>query len=169
MVLEISVFEVRYYHWIGFFIAAILGGIASSFVNNSGMVKMWGWEMDGDTKKFNMGIIADIIIGLTAAFGILGTIIPQTIFQFLSMGAIGGYGGSSILRSLVNKVAVDGATKENNLIKNELEATKTNIGINEAYLESNEKRIEENEAIKDYLAKTNKNILAELYRENIIR
>jgi hypothetical protein len=86
--------------WFGYLFCALIGGLASSFANNSG-----GWlkfHSKGDTVV--LGPISDVAIGWAAALGILWAMNPQTLFQLLGMATIAGYGGSSVLRSLVNSL-----------------------------------------------------------------
>jgi len=58
---------------------------------------------------------------MAAAVGVLWTMTPQTIFQLLGMGAVSGYGGSSILQALVNKLIADVSEKEKEKITKEKE------------------------------------------------
>ena len=162
---SITLFITAWYHWPAFFLAAIIGGMASSFVNNGGKFKIWGRE-NKDEKNYNMGIMADIIIGVAASIAILSTITPQTYFQFLGMGAIGGYGGSTILRALVNNVEANA-----NLNKaNDFEAKANDFEFKAKKIAENESKsnvnfdtykigydivAKKNENIREYLQETN--------------
>ena len=106
--------------WIAYFVCAALGGLASSFINNKGVWVRWRWE-DQQKTRYILGPITDITAGMAAAVGVLWTMTPQTIFQLLGMGAVSGYGGSSILQALVNKLIADVSEKEKEKITKEKE------------------------------------------------
>jgi len=119
MMESINVIDPTLMIWSAFFICAILGGLASSFFNNNKIAIMWGWE-DGDKKtRYRVGFLADITVGIVAAIAVLWTMTPQTIFQFLGIGAIAGYGGSSILQALVNKLAAESSERDKDKIEKE--------------------------------------------------
>ncbi|MBU3966262.1 MAG: hypothetical protein KKG76_02635 [Euryarchaeota archaeon] len=171
---SISLFETTWYHWITFFSAAIIGGMASSFVNNSGRFKMWGLE-NKDKKYYNMGIMADIIIGVAASLAILSTMMPQTYYQFLGIGAIGGYGGSTILRALVNKVEANANLEKAQ--KFEVEAVNSEKFKNDArsvssdfetYKFGYDKVYENIEKIRLFLEEKNIKILEELNSKRLL-
>lgn len=112
--------------WMIFLGCAILGGLASSFVNNNKTALMWGW-VDGNRKSgYRMGILADIIVGLAAAIGILWTMTPQTTLQLFGMGAVAGFGGSSVLAALLNRLAAETSEKEKEQVSSKLEKIRKN-------------------------------------------
>ncbi len=163
---SITLVEIEWYHWIAYIIVAILGGAAGSFVNNKGLLKMWKWE-EQDNKNLNLGIIADIIIGVVAAIGILWMMTPQTRFQFLGIGAIGGYGGSSILRALVNRLEADVNMEKAQNYKGKAE---TSDIVGNSYIEISSKDYKRLENIKTYLSETNNHkILEDLLNKDLLK
>jgi hypothetical protein len=162
---SIMVVDMAWYHWIAFFLSAIIGGAASSFVNNSGMAKMWGWEKQ-DKENYKLGIIADIIIGIAASIGLLWTMTPQTVYQLLGISAVGGYGGSSVLRALVNKMEGQVAQTKADDAKEE---SKSNVGLYNNINDLNEKSKDQLTKIKNYLIENNKKeIYKDLYDKKLI-
>jgi hypothetical protein len=124
--------------WIYYLLAAALGALASSLVVKKGNL-IWPHgkkvpeepESSGNTnnppksqniiyeKAEAMGFTGDIIVGLAAAIAILWTMTPQSLFQLIGIGAVAGYGGSTILQSLVNKIKAD--TSDTEMEKNRLQ------------------------------------------------
>ncbi len=163
---SIAVVETDLYRWIAFVVVAIIGGFASSLINNRGMVKMYRWEKL-DKKNFDLGFIGDIIIGLAAAAGILWMLTPQTYFQFLGIGAIGGYGGSSILRGLLNKLEADA-----NLNKTSEEVLSTSSKADKRIEEIKDQldsKTQELEKAKTLISDNYPKIFNELYEKRIFR
>lgn len=175
---QITVVDSVWYYWALFLLAAITGSIASSLTNNNGKAIMCGWEggnskeENGNPSKYCLGIIADILIGIAAALGILWTLTPQTVFQLIGIGTIAGYGGSSILRALTNKLDAhlsqqkayefEKEAKEN---KDEVEKNKS---LEEATYRNFQKEKENITAIKDYLLKNHEDVLKELYNNKLV-
>lgn len=120
--IQINTVDMDVWVWIAYLGCAILGGAASSFINNKGVWVRWRWE-DNDTKeRFILGPITDITAGIAAAMGVLWTMTPQTSFQLLGVGTVAGYGGSSILQALVNRLIADVSEKEREKIAKEKDA-----------------------------------------------
>lgn len=179
---QITVVDTLWYYWVFFLLAAIIGSIASSVTNNNGNAIICGWESgnpkeeEGNPRKYNLGIIADIIIGIAAALGVLWTLTPQTLFQLIGIGTVAGYGGSSVLRALVNKLDAQLAKEEAKrkdieaqLYKKEAEdkAETSQILVEYSYLEQD--KINKNITnIKDFLSKNHTEVLKELYENNLI-
>lgn len=117
----IQIVQMDITRWILYLVAALIGGLASSLVNNKGAIKRMGWD-DPDPQKrkqLEMGLIADLASGVAAALGILWMMTPQTFFQLIGIGAVAGYGGSAILQALVNRLAADVSKTEKEKVENE--------------------------------------------------
>lgn len=185
MVQQIIVVDFAWYYWALFLLAAIIGSTASSLTNNSGKATMCGWEggkpneENGNPGKYCLGIIADILIGIAAALGILWTLIPQTTLQLIGIGTVAGYGGSSILRALTNKLDAQLSQQKANEFEKKAKENKDEAIENKNDADSNKKLSEktvgqflENRQkisdIKEYLLKNHKEVLNELYKENIV-
>lgn len=113
---KISVVAMTTNLWVFYMLAAVIGGLANSLVSNAG-----GWLKVYSTKEaVILGPLSDVIIGIGAGMGILWALAPQTTFQLIGIGAIAGFGGSSILRSLVNRIEVG---------RREEEATKASAAL----------------------------------------
>lgn len=117
----INVVAMNWPVWLAFLGCAVLGGLASSFVNNNKTALMWGWTDGSKKSKYRMGILADIIVGVAAAIGILWTMTPQTLLQLLGMGAVAGFGGSSVLQALLNRLAAETSEMEKEQVSTKLE------------------------------------------------
>lgn len=126
--------------WAAYLAVALLGGLASSMVNNKGTIIRIGWG-DQDKTHIRMGPITDIVAGWAAALGILWAMSPQTLFQLIGMGAIAGYGGSAVLQALLNRLLADVSEKE----KDKLELEKNATDIERKKLESERAEIVEKE------------------------
>lgn len=114
-----------------------------------------------------MGIIADIIIGVVAAIGILWMMTPQTRFQFLGISAIGGYGGSSILRALVNRFEADANIEKAQNYKSQAD---TSDITTKTYYNTTKEADERLDAIYNYLIETNnKKILKDMLSKKILK
>jgi hypothetical protein len=172
---QITVVDTVWYYWVFFLLAAIIGSMASSLTNNNGSAIICGWE-SGNPRKYCLGIIADIIIGIAAAIGVLWTLTPQTLFQLIGIGTVAGYGGSSVLRALVNKLDAQSSKEEAKrkdieaqLHQKEAEdkAETSQILVEYSYLEQD--KINKNITnIKDFLSKNHTEVLKELYENNLI-
>lgn len=175
---QITVVDSVWYYWILFIFAAVIGSTASSLINNSGKVIMCGWEggnprgNGGNPGKYCMGIISDIIIGIAAALSILWTLTPQNFLQLIGLGAVAGYGGSSVLRALANKLEAQFAQQEADKSRKEAERNKDEAEINKSLNEVSYSSLDEVDkniaAIKNYLLENNKQVLEELYNKNLI-
>jgi hypothetical protein len=189
---QITVVDTLWYYWVFFLLAAIIGSIASSVTNNNGNAIICGWESgnpkeeEGNPRKYNLGIIADIIIGIAAALGVLWTLTPQTLFQLIGIGTVAGYGGSSVLRALVNKldaqssqeqakkkdVEVQLYQKEADESRNEANKNKDRSETNKILIEysySEQDKVDKNITdIKSFLSEYHKDVLKELYKNNLI-
>ena len=175
---QITVVDSVWYYWVLFVIAAITGGTASSLINNSGKVLMCGWQggnpsgEEGNPGKYCMGIISDIIIGIAAALAILWTLTPQNPLQLIGLGAVAGYGGSSVLRAMVNKLEGEHAQQEADKSRKEAEKNKDEAEINKSLDEAANLMfdgVDDNiTAIKNYLLKNNKQVLIDLYNNKLI-
>lgn len=175
---QIALVDSIWYYWIFFIFAAIIGSIASSLINHNGNIKMCGWKggnrngEEGNPGEYCMGIMSDIIIGNAAALSILSTLTPQNFFQLIGLGAVAGYGGSSVLRALVNKVDAQFARQEANKSREDAEKNANEIDTHKSLVEESHlsfnKKDEDLTAIKNYLLENNKKILEELYSKNLI-
>ena len=175
---QITVVDSLWYYWVLFLLAAIIGSTASSLTNNSGNFIMCGrdnensGEPQGSSRKFYMGTLADIIIGLAAALAILWTLTPQTFLQLIGIGTVAGYGGSSVLRALVNKIDAQISQQEAQESKKEANDNKdkaeSNNTLTKFEVDSDTNKKESINAIKDYLLNNNKEVLAELYKNKIL-
>lgn len=134
--------------WGIYFLAAIIGAVANSLVTNKGSL-IWphreylpdelpGVEDKNKSRKQgspvyekarDMGFTGDILVGLAAATAILWTMTPQTFFQLIGIGAVAGYGGSTILQSLLNKVNADISETEKGKLEGEIELEKLKIEL----------------------------------------
>lgn len=176
---QINVVEYIWYYWVFFIIATIIGSIASSLINNNGKALMCGWEngistgVNGEPGKYCLGIIADIIIGFAAALGILYTLTPQTALQLIGIGTLAGYGGSSTLRALTNKLEAQVSQQKANGLERQANENKDAAEkYNLMYSLSDTKFMSEEQsiiAIKDYLLVNYEDVLRELYEKNIVR
>lgn len=182
---QITVVDTVWYYWVFFLLAAIIGSMASSLTNNNGSAIICGWE-SGNPRKYCLGIIADIIIGIAAAIGVLWTLTPQTLFQLIGIGTVAGYGGSSVLRALVNKldaqssqeqakkkdVEVQLYQKEADESRNEADKNKDRAETNKILIEysySEQDKVDKNITdIKNFLGEYHKDVLKELYNNNLI-
>lgn len=116
---SINVVTVDLKVWVAFIGCAILGGLASSLINNNKIALMPGWDDIDKKTKYRMGFLSDVTLGMAAAIGILWTMTPQTLFQLLGIGVVAGYGGSSILQALVNRLATETVAAERDKIEKE--------------------------------------------------
>ena len=117
----IQVVQMDTTRWILYLVAALIGGLASSLINNKGAIERMGWD-DPDPQKrkqLKLGLIADLAAGIAASLGILWMMTPQTFFQLIGIGAVAGYGGSAILQALVNRLAADVSRTEKEKAENE--------------------------------------------------
>lgn len=103
-----TVVSMLWYHWIFYILIATLGAMASSLVVNKGKFIMPQLPKSESNDKVQiMGFTGDIIVGIAAAFAVWWATTPQTLFQVIGIAAVAGYGGSTILQSLVNKLKAD--------------------------------------------------------------
>jgi hypothetical protein len=132
--------------WGYYILAAILGALASSLVINKGNFILPHMKYVPDDvvnpkrqkrlyeRAKDMGFTGDIIVGVAAAAAVLWSMTPQTFFQLIGIGAVAGYGGSTILQSLVNKVAADISETEKKTIA--LEKDQQDVAETQAKLNS---------------------------------
>lgn len=125
--------------WIAYILCAIIGGLASNLVNSKGMLTRPHWA-DKDKKAYSVGPVTDIIAGIAAAMGILWLMTPQTEFQLLGIGTIGGYGGSAILQALLNRLVADTAETE----KGKIEVEKGVIEREKKVIEGEKEEVKKN-------------------------
>ncbi len=105
----LQIVQMNSLNWVLFLLAALIGGFASSLINNKGAIERMGWDNPDPLKRkqLKIGLIADLASGLAAALAILWTMTPQTFFQLIGIGAVAGYGGSAVLQALVNRLTAD--------------------------------------------------------------
>lgn len=127
----IAVVDMRWWLWAAYILCATLGGLASSLISKKGKLDGPGWH-DKNQGVYNLGHLSDIIAGIAAAMALLWIMTPQTLFQLLGIGTIGGYGGSSILQALLTRLVADTSEAE----KEKLEAESA---LSQKQTEENEK------------------------------
>ena len=127
-----TVVTMFWYHWVFYVIIAAVGALASSLVVNKGkfvipqlrnvLKKDEGNTQTLTQKTQDMGFTGDVIVGVAAALAVWWAITPQTLFQVIGIAAVAGYGGSTILQSLVNKLnaATSGEKQETSNLVNSL-------------------------------------------------
>lgn len=133
--------------WGAYLLCAIIGGLASSCINNEGEL-MTPHKKGDDNRTYLLGALSDVIVGFAAAIGILWAINPQTTFQLLGMGAISGYGGSSILRGLLNRIVAQEFKEEvDSEVKRKNEIISKGIELSGKYVDEADKLKEKLETI----------------------
>jgi hypothetical protein len=57
-------------------------------------------------KHWNLGFIADILLGIGAGVAVVYFIAPETMLKQISLSIISGFGGDSLLGSITTKLAI---------------------------------------------------------------
>lgn len=155
MDVSINMIQMDSARWVWYFAAALLGGLASSLINNKGTIVRVGWT-DAEKTRYRVGIITDVVAGFAAAMGILWMMTPQTDFQLIGIGAVSGYGGSAILQAMLNRLMADVSEKE----KDQLKTEKTALEHDNNRLESDideiiekEKELDKNKVLMNIMEK----------------
>lgn len=109
---SVPILQIDWQLWIQYLGCAVLGGLAQSLINQKGALVLPQRGEENGRKAIVLGPISDMVVGIVAAIGIFWVVNPQTYAHLLAVGAIAGYGGGAILRSLANRILLDAAAKE---------------------------------------------------------
>jgi len=128
---SLQIVQMHLIDWVWFVVVALIGGFASSLINNKRSIDRMGWDNPDPLKRkhLNIGLIADLVSGLAAALAILWMMTPQTFFQLIGIGTVAGYGGSAVLQALVNRLTIDVSNAEKATLTNE--KTQLNTQLNQ--------------------------------------
>lgn len=169
--INVNIINMGWETWLSYIAVVILGAFASSLVLNKGSLVWPRWKSSPDITSIqeekaaeqvtsqsmdkpkikmpriqlgDIGFLGDVIVGLAAGMAVLWTLNPQTLFQLIGYGAIAGYGGSTILQTLVTKITATSSQKESEKLSASNEAqAKAYQKIQEKQAELTNTRVEE--------------------------
>lgn len=91
-----------FYYFICF---GALGGLIRHFHKNNGKIELPKWDLNDNTKTFNLGFLNDILLGTSSAlcFPLFYKNIPTNFQEMAALGFVSGFLGQVILEMVREK------------------------------------------------------------------